>query len=212
MRKSMLLVVGMVLLIAATAVARTPNPELNPIRLAAVETGSRVPVSYQSSKDGKSPTTSTKVEPLTATTTTKAPESIVETTSTIPSDVTAPSLQILHPTDGQVFEAKEVVFEGLTEPGALVLAGEYEGDVRDDGSWRIVLFLSPGTNIVTFRAKDAAGNVGEAVVKPILQIQEQIEKHEEEQQEEKKEETPDVGFSANQVFGVCSESPPYDVF
>ncbi|MEX1126153.1 MAG: hypothetical protein WEE53_10875, partial [Acidimicrobiia bacterium] len=52
-------------------------------------------------------------------------------------DTTPPAFQILHPTDGQVFESKKVVFEGTSEPGAAVFAGEYEADVDDAGNWRI---------------------------------------------------------------------------
>ena len=74
-----------------------------------------------------------------------------------PADTTPPGIQILHPEEGQVFETKKVVFEGTTEPGARVFAGEYEADVDDAGNWRIVLFLSPGSNQATLRAKDAAG-------------------------------------------------------
>jgi hypothetical protein len=138
-------------------------------------------------------------------------------------DTTPPGIEILHPVDGQVFESKEVVFEGITEPGARVFAGEYEADVRDDGSWRIVLFLSSGTNHATLRAKDAAGNVSEDSVTVVFERAEEPKDEEEPKHEEEppKEEQPpkeDGGeevvweFSANQVYGECSENPPYDVF
>jgi hypothetical protein len=138
-------------------------------------------------------------------------------------DTTPPGLEILHPVDGQVFESKEVVFEGITEPGARVFAGEYEADVRDDGSWRIVLFLSPGSNHATLRAKDKAGNVSEDSVTVVFERGEEPKdeeepKHEEEPREEQPpkddhEEGEQVWeFSANQVYGECSENPPYDVF
>jgi len=118
---------------------------------------------------------------------------------TEPADLTPPALAILHPIDGQVFSTKEVVFEGTTEVGARVFAGPYEAEVRHDGSWRIVLLLSPGQNLATFIAKDGAGNVTEAQVSPVLEVKE----HEEE---------PKGEFSALQQYGECSENPPYDVF
>ena len=67
-------------------------------------------------------------------------------------------IEVLAPTNGQVFERKEVVFEGKAEPGAKVYAGEYQADINDDGVWRIVLFLAPGEQTVSFKAIDAAGN------------------------------------------------------
>jgi hypothetical protein len=67
-------------------------------------------------------------------------------------------IEILAPTDGQVFGDKRVAFEGKAEPGAKVYAGEYQADINDDGVWRIVLFLAPGSQTVQFKAIDAAGN------------------------------------------------------
>ena len=39
-----------------------------------------------------------------------------------------------------------------------VYAGEYQADINEDGVWRIVLFLAPGSQTVQFKAIDAAGN------------------------------------------------------
>ncbi len=138
-------------------------------------------------------------------------------------DTTPPDLQILHPVDGQVFESKEVVFEGITEPGARVFAGEYEADVNDSGGWRIVLFLSAGTNHATIRAKDKVGNVSEDSVTVVFELPEKTSdeekpkdedkpKEEEKPKEDHEEEEKAWEFSAKQVFGECSENPPYDVF
>jgi hypothetical protein len=123
---------------------------------------------------------------------------------TEPNDTLPPDLQILHPVDGQVFETKEVAFEGVTEPGARVFAGQYEAEVNDDGAWRIVLILSPGANHATLKAKDAAGNVSQASVSVTYVVPEK--------EEPKQEEPKEWEFSAHQVYGECSESPPYDVF
>ncbi len=126
------------------------------------------------------------------------------TAVTKPEDTNPPDLQILHPVDGQVFETKEVVFEGVTEPGARVFAGQYEADVNDDGAWRIVLILSPGANHATLKAKDAAGNISQASVSVTYAVPEK--------EEPKEEEPKEWEFSAYQAYGECSESPPYDVF
>lgn len=67
-------------------------------------------------------------------------------------------IEVLAPTDGTVFERKEVAFEGKAEPGSKVYAGEYQADINDDGVWRIVLFLAPGSQTVQFKAIDPAGN------------------------------------------------------
>lgn len=146
-------------------------------------------------------------------------------------DDTPPEIAILYPKDGQVFEKKEVVFEGQTEPGARVFAGKYEADVSETGAWRIVLYLSPGKNKVTFEAKDRAGNTGTDSITLIYERQEEPkeeprdEKPKEEPKEEPKDEEPkeepkeepreEVGdwkFAAHQVYGECSETPPFDVF
>ena len=67
-------------------------------------------------------------------------------------------IEVLTPTDGQVFDDKSVVFEGKAEAGSKVYAGEYQADINEDGVWRIVLFLAPGSQTVQFKAIDAAGN------------------------------------------------------
>lgn len=67
-------------------------------------------------------------------------------------------IEVLGPSDGKVFEDKRVAFEGTAEPGAKVYAGDYQADINDDGVWRIVLFLAPGSQTVQFKAIDATGN------------------------------------------------------
>lgn len=91
-------------------------------------------------------------------------------------DTTAPPLVILFPENDQHFDEKQIAFEGETEPGARVLAGRYEADVDDEGNWRIVLILSPGGNLVSFKAKDDAGNVTEKSIKVYLDAEEPTEK------------------------------------
>ncbi|HEY4584273.1 MAG TPA: hypothetical protein VIH32_01495 [Acidimicrobiia bacterium] len=127
-------------------------------------------------------------------------------------DTTPPAFQILHPVDGQVFESKEVVFEGTAEPGARVFAGEYEADVNDTGGWRIVLFLSPGTNHAVLKAKDAAGNLTEDSVTVVYERGEEPKEEPKEEQPKDKEVDGVWEFVAYQAYGECSENPPYDVF
>ena len=146
----------------------------------------------------------------------------VEETTTTTLDKTAPEIVVLHPIDGQVFERKEVVFEGETEPGARVFAGDYEADVSETGAWRIVLHLYPGENNVKFKAVDGSGNVGTDTVTVVYKVpqkpkaeepkKEEPPKDEEPKDEEPKEEPQEWEFSAKQLFGECAENPPYDVF
>lgn len=106
----------------------------------------------------------------------------------------------MFPTDEQYFDEKTTAFEGTTEPGARVFAGDYEAAVDDVGNWRIVLVLSPGGNHVTFRAKDQAGNVAEASVTVLDDVPESDEP------------APEHAFTAHQKYGSCAESVPYDIF
>lgn len=137
-----------------------------------------------------------------------------------PVDDTPPEIKILYPEDGQVFEKKEVVFEGRTEPGAKVFAGKYEADVNEEGDWRIVLILQKGENNVTIKAKDEAGNIGSDTVKVIYKAPQpkpeppKDEKPKEEPKDDKpKDEEPaEWEFSAKQLYGECGEETPYDVF
>ena len=120
------------------------------------------------------------------------------TTPPATADVTAPFIEITSPIDGTVFAQKTITFGGVTEPGARVFAGSYEADVDADGNWRIVLVLSPGANRATFTAMDAAGNTSSAMVSVVY---------------EPPVEKKDVaGFFAENVYGSCVESPPYDVY
>jgi hypothetical protein len=148
-----------------------------------------------------------------------------------PGDHNPPTVEILYPEDDHVFDTHEVVFEGTTEPGAMVFLGERQADVRDDGSWRIVLDLDEGENHVTAKAIDEAGNDASDSVTVLVDIPDEPEaeepkteepkteepkteepKTEEPREEEPKEDEVDWEFSAHQTYGECSENPPYDVF
>ena len=132
-----------------------------------------------------------------------------------PRDHIPPEIAILHPEDGQIFEHNEVVFEGSSEPGSTVFVGEKRADVGDDGSWRIVLHLAAGENLVTAKSVDEYGKHATDSVTVIYQAPEpkkEEPKKEEPKEEEPKEHQVEWEFSAYQVYGECSENPPYDVF
>ena len=150
-----------------------------------------------------------------------------------PVDDTPPVVEILHPEDGQVFTTHEIVFEGITEPGARVFFGDREAEVSDNGSWRIVLHLDWGENKVTAEAVDEHENSATDSVTVIAKEPEQPkpepkeqpkeqpkeepkeqpkEQPKEEPKEEPKDEVQEWEFKAHQLYGECNESPPYDVF
>lgn len=127
-----------------------------------------------------------------------------------PKDTDPPDLVILHPEDGQHFEEKTIAFEGKTEIGARVFAGNYEADVDDHGNWRIVLILEEGGNTATIRATDKAGNESTARVKAYYDAPKEEAPVEEEKPKE--EEPKHHEFSAHQKYRSCSENPPYDIW
>lgn len=137
-------------------------------------------------------------------------EPVEETEPKEAEDTDPPDLVILHPEDGQHFDVREVVFEGKTEPGAQVFAGNYKADVDEVGNWRIVLILTnDGWNTATLLAKDEAGNESTASVKAFYEAA----KEEAPPADEKpKDEPKDYEFTANQKYKTCAEEPPYDVW
>jgi hypothetical protein len=126
--------------------------------------------------------------------------------TTIPADTTPPLLQISSPRDGAEVHKSKVTIEGITEPGAVLVTGEREVEVDEGGSWSITLGLAKGANHIEFSARDAAGNVASAqitiryvMVEPTTTTTTTIvEEHAE--------------FVANASFGVCTLTPPYDVY
>lgn len=120
-----------------------------------------------------------------------------------PPDTTPPELVISSPKDGDRFEEKVIRFEGITEPGAVVMAGRYEADVAEDGSWGIALVLSPGGNRATITATDAAGNAAEASVTVYYDAPKETTTTKAEVVWE---------FTAHFTYGSCSENPPYDEY
>jgi hypothetical protein len=121
--------------------------------------------------------------------------------TTVPVDDIPPTLAITYPENGAKVTEKSLRFAGITEPGAVVAAGPYLAEVNPDGHWSIVLLLSPGGNLASFSATDAAGNVAQASVSVTYDAP-----------APPKEETPVVEFTAHNTWGSCSENPPYDEY
>lgn len=126
----------------------------------------------------------------------------VAPTTTVAPDLTPPHIEITFPEDGAELETKTVTFTGITEPGARVFAGPYEAEVESSGEWHIVLILNEGSNVARFTAVDAAGNESEAVVTVYYVVEESTTTTVKELAE----------FTANAMFGSCSETPPFDVY
>ena len=132
-------------------------------------------------------------------------------------DTTPPEIVILHPTDGQAFETDRVAFEGEAEPGTRVFAGDWEAETSEDGSWRIVLILQPGSNVATITAIDAAGNEGKDRVQVFYEVPKEDPPAEPPKEDPPKDEKPKdeehaKDFTAHQLYGSCGEDVPYDVF
>lgn len=123
-------------------------------------------------------------------------------------DTEPPPLAITSPENGAEFEKKTITFAGTTEPGARVFAGKYEADVDGEGNWHIALILSEGKNVARFVARDEAGNEADASVTVYYVAPTTTTTKPETPTTEKKL----AAFTANQSYGSCSETPPFDVF
>lgn len=142
-----------------------------------------------------------------------------EQSTTTVADTTPPPLEITFPEDGYETEDPKIEFVGTTEPGARVFAGDYEATVEADGTWSIVLILSPGENSARFVAEDPAGNRSEAWVTATLVVEEP-EKPEATPPPTKPEKeptttttvAPEYTFTAKAVYLECAETPPFDVY
>ena len=162
------------------------------------ETTVPVTVTTVASPPSTEPAPVVPVEPSTTQTT-------VEQVTTTTADTVAPIIEILSPSDGQVFEEKTITFSGITEPGARVLAGPYEAAVADDGSWSIKLVLSEGENRAVFTAIDAAGNEATAIVTPVYQPPAPVTTT-------TKPKSELAAFTANATWIECSSEPPFEEY
>ncbi len=85
------------------------------------------------------------------------------TTTTVPA-AAPPTIEILSPDDGTVFEEPSVSFSGIATPGAIVSVGQYTASTDDDGNWWITLVLSEGRNVARVVATNPAGQAVDQVV------------------------------------------------
>lgn len=143
--------------------------------------------------------TTTSEHPTTTVPSVIAPTTTTSTTESV--DELPPPLSITFPENGATVKEETLRFEGVTEPGAVVAAGPYTADVDAEGHWSIVLILNPGGNLASFTATDAAGNTAGASVSVTYEAP-----------PPPKEEPPTAEFTAHNVWGSCSESPPYDEY
>lgn len=79
---------------------------------------------------------------------------------TITLDKEPPTLEIISPTDGQVFsdESAEIVIEGNTEDDSIITVNERKVIVDLDGHFEASYSLADGDNAIIILAKDRAGN------------------------------------------------------
>lgn len=143
MRNVIMFVVGFALVaVAGVAVAQpglfTPAQEGVPV----VESPEPVPVAQLPTADDVTETTGTPDTPV------DDVEPTIDRERDERPAVDGVRLVVLHPVDGQHVDRLEVAFEGKTTPGAKVWSGDHLADVGEDGSWRMVLPLRRGRNVV----------------------------------------------------------------
>ena len=192
-------VAAAIIVLAGIAVAPSPAPEVAEVPVTVVPP--TVPVPEPEILPPPVSSTTHAPETTSVPTTTVAPAT---TTSTTAADTTPPPLVITSPKADEHFEIDVIEFQGTTEPGALVFAGQYEASVDGEGNWSIVLILSPGANGARFTATDAAGNQTQATVTVHYDVPEPTTTT--------KAPVEDYEFTAHNVYGVCEESPPFDVY
>ena len=129
-------------------------------------------------------------------------------TSKLESRAELPKLKLLSPESGALVKDSYVVFSGLAEPGATVVAGPFSAVANDDGVWSLGLVVSGGKNVVTFGSTNEDGVGLTASVTVYLESKEGA--HDE--KPDGYEKPAYEGFQAWQKYGTCSESLPYDVF
>lgn len=80
-----------------------------------------------------------------------------------------PKLEVLGPSDGQVFHDKKINITGVTEQAAVLYINDARVIVKDDGSFNHELSLNEGENNLSIKAHDLAGNIMEITRKAIYQ-------------------------------------------
>ena len=113
-----------------------------------------------------------------------------------------------YPADGKQVTSKVVAFGGTAADGVTVHRGKYTA-TPTDGAWVMELVLSPGKNKVAFEATNAEG--AREVESVIVYYDARVEE-EKEHDGDKGDHDKNVGFTANQKYGICGEEVPYDKF
>lgn len=150
-------------------------------------------------------------------------------------------LQIISPPQGWTYTGEAAVFVGLADPGSVIRAGDVETIAAGDGSWSLVLGLSDGPNVTKIEAVKADGETeatartvhhsdkpktkpaaAQVAAKPAPADSHKAKDHGGTHDDHKKKDgtsgeakdstTQPIVFSANQKYGSCGESLPYDVF
>ncbi|WP_147108751.1 FecR domain-containing protein [Tateyamaria sp. syn59] len=94
---------------------------------------------------------------------------------TLRNDNVPPFLTLLAPSDGGIVARAQIELFGASEPAAQVTLNEQPLDLAADGSFIATLSLSPGTNVLSLRAVDPAGNESvtatTVIYRPAAQVQ-----------------------------------------
>jgi len=144
----------------------------------------------------------------------------------IEEDVTPPGLVVFPAEPASGVADGTVVFEGFSEPGAVVAAGEISTVAADSGRWSLELVLAEGEDSAVVTTKDAAGNEFHKEVtvnfeKPAPVVYEPPKKEHEPALETKPDTKPEYEpkpeatpkkeqhheFTAWTKFGICTTEP-----
>lgn len=199
-------VAAVLVVLVGIVVTPSPEPEVAEVPVTVVEPTIPAP-DFEVTPPPLPSTTEAPPPTTTMTSTTVTAEVAPPTTE---ADTTPPPLAITTPKPDERFESDVLEFRGTTEPGATVVAGQYQATVDGEGNWSIVLILSPGANGARFVATDAAGNQAAAGVTVHYDVPETTTTTTTEPPKDPPKE--EVEFTAHSVYGSCEESPPFDVY
>lgn len=141
-----------------------------------------------------------------------------------PGDAVAPRIQILSPDAKSRAETSSIRVVGLTEPGVKVTySNDRAIEVGDDGMWSIEVRLTAGENVLTFTARDEAGNHSSASVTvfrivdppPTTTTTRPVDTTTTTKPTDTTTTTKapiEWNFTAHNTYGSCTEDPPYDIY
>ena len=135
---------------------------------------------------------------------------------TVEQDVTPPGLVVVSPVPGSQVDQSSFVFEGFTEPGATVAAGDTTTVAEESGRWSLELVLAEGQNVAAITSTDSAGNEFQKIVTvnfekpkpdPIVVKPPKEEHQPKPPAADEPAKEPNHEFSAWTKFGICSTEP-----